>query len=281
MIGKIPDYDENERITINVGGRIFETKKSTLLSSESYFFHVMLSDRWTSKTENNEYFIDRSATYFDFVMDYLRYHEPLDRSLFSPLQVKLIEKEFDFYHLSAPFPQKVMELSTNISPVSYNFWGLVLTIKAKTDVTIAGFEVNLTQTTNCVNIYMVDYRLGNTFGNFKTPGWVSIYSNQNFKPNNNGQTFTPVCDGLKIDIVTGKEFSFYFHCKTTNGVDGTHSPNSAGGLIAPATYSNDGVPYIQNDHIALIRGVNTNSSTMFENANTNCFEWMGKVLYWV
>lgn len=48
------------KIKLNVGGKIFTTSKTTLLSVPGSYFHALLSSGKWLPDEDNEYFIDRS-----------------------------------------------------------------------------------------------------------------------------------------------------------------------------------------------------------------------------
>jgi len=272
-----------EFVSMSVGP-FFETKKATLLTEDNSFFTVMLSGRW-KPNEKNEYFIDRRSMYFEYVIDFLRYHEPLDMELFTSHEVKKINCEFEFYNLPCPFPMSVLSLQANVltrpwaNNIVYNFWGLVVTIRAKNTVVIDGFDMALASTTNSVQISYVKFNVGNKFDNFKTIGWEQIHKTDFFLPRSN--EFSPICKGLNIDITAGSEYSFHFHCKTSNGTDGQHSVGSAGGIMAPQTYNNDGNPYFEDQNIGIIRGVNLNGSLQYESANTNCLEMQGNIHYFV
>lgn len=57
----------------NVGGKTYCTTKTTLTNQGENFFSSLLSDRIPSlKDKDNNYFIDRNGTLFEFVLDFLR-----------------------------------------------------------------------------------------------------------------------------------------------------------------------------------------------------------------
>ena len=65
--------NNNSLITLNVGGKIFRTKMTTLLSERDTFFYFIVSQRLeNNENPNEELFFDRSYANFDFFMDYLR-----------------------------------------------------------------------------------------------------------------------------------------------------------------------------------------------------------------
>jgi hypothetical protein len=62
-----------KKIKLNVGGKVFATTLSTLLKEKDSFFSLMFSGQYcTDPDEDGEYFIDRSYTHFDKILNYLR-----------------------------------------------------------------------------------------------------------------------------------------------------------------------------------------------------------------
>ncbi|CAK4108131.1 unnamed protein product [Aphanomyces euteiches] len=60
-------------ITLDVGGTLFRTSKSTLLSVEGPYFHAMLgSGFWQSDGPNSTYFLDLDPLTFHHIMAFLR-----------------------------------------------------------------------------------------------------------------------------------------------------------------------------------------------------------------
>eukprot|EP01132_Coremiostelium_polycephalum_P004089 gene4089-5117_t len=63
----------NEWVTLNVGGRLFSTTRSTLLKDRESMLAKMFSDNWDSTRDSNGcYLIDRSPDYFSPIINYLR-----------------------------------------------------------------------------------------------------------------------------------------------------------------------------------------------------------------
>ena len=88
-------------ITLNVGGQIYTTSKSTLCSQKESMLAAMFSGHHKlEKMENGSYFIDADGKHFGIILNYLRgriiYSTDLleDRKTFMEL-----EKEADFYNL--------------------------------------------------------------------------------------------------------------------------------------------------------------------------------------
>lgn len=64
-----------ERVRLNVGGRVFETARATLLKTNSRFFADLLSTKSAGaldSTGGTLFFIDRSGYLFEFVLEFLR-----------------------------------------------------------------------------------------------------------------------------------------------------------------------------------------------------------------
>ena len=62
-------------ITLNVGGTIFTTTRTTLMREADSFFGRMFStefQNWSHKKLNGAITIDRSSRYFEIILDYLR-----------------------------------------------------------------------------------------------------------------------------------------------------------------------------------------------------------------
>jgi len=60
-------------ISINIGGKIFKTKLSTLLSEkDTYFYYIIAKRLENNEKVDDEMFFDRSYDKFDYFMDYLR-----------------------------------------------------------------------------------------------------------------------------------------------------------------------------------------------------------------
>eukprot|EP01133_Synstelium_polycarpum_P011992 gene11992-14008_t len=64
---------ENEWVTLNVGGRMFSTTRSTLLKDKDSMLAKMFGESWDStKDSNGSYLIDRSPEYFAPIINFLR-----------------------------------------------------------------------------------------------------------------------------------------------------------------------------------------------------------------
>lgn len=83
-------------LKLNVGGTIFETRRSTLVSG-SQFFEALLSDRWkgTACVTDEPLFLDRDPVGFGHVLNYLR-----DANY--PFPTSNYRHELDFYGVNHP-----------------------------------------------------------------------------------------------------------------------------------------------------------------------------------
>jgi hypothetical protein len=64
---------KDQIIKLNIGGKVFQTKMSTLYNVKDTLFYKLISTNVENNTElNKEIFIDRSYTYFPMILDYLR-----------------------------------------------------------------------------------------------------------------------------------------------------------------------------------------------------------------
>jgi len=60
-------------INLNIGGKMFKTKISTMKNIETSLFAKLINDRQTKNTSlTEEIFFDRSYTHFGFILEYLR-----------------------------------------------------------------------------------------------------------------------------------------------------------------------------------------------------------------
>ena len=57
-----------DKVTLNIGGVVFNTSKHTLLSQNSAFFEQLLSN------EEDIYFVDRDPGSFSILLNYMRQH---------------------------------------------------------------------------------------------------------------------------------------------------------------------------------------------------------------
>lgn len=97
---KCSEAAEN-KITFDVGGKIFSTSKETLLEiPNTYFFALISSDVW-KPDKNGVYFIDRDPKYFKIILNYLRIKK-IDYESLSDFEIKLLKKELDYFQINVP-----------------------------------------------------------------------------------------------------------------------------------------------------------------------------------
>lgn len=81
-------------LTINIGGKKFYITLKTILNNpDNVFFNLIITEQWNIK---DELFIDRSYTYFNVVISYLR-NGVVDLSLYSDEEIPSIKKEAEYY----------------------------------------------------------------------------------------------------------------------------------------------------------------------------------------
>ncbi|XP_072172543.1 uncharacterized protein [Diadema setosum] len=87
-------------IGLNVGGKIYETSKTTLTRQPGSFFTTLLSGSIPSaRDDRGNYRIDRDGKIFRYVLNYLRDNELILPEGFNELG--LLEREADFYQLKS------------------------------------------------------------------------------------------------------------------------------------------------------------------------------------
>jgi len=96
---------------VNVGGKIFQTTKDTLLKGSKFFRDLLSSQQSSANLVKDEeqaaLFIDRNPKYFELLLDYLRsgyLPSSKEEDLRSTLQ-----KEATFYGIDLPKPSKQQE----------------------------------------------------------------------------------------------------------------------------------------------------------------------------
>jgi hypothetical protein len=98
---KLEDFisEKDNTITLNIGGKKFLTKMSTLLKRKESLFHQLLNSYVSNNEEiPNEFFFDRSFKNFDTILDYIRTGQ-LNMKLFKNYEKQDIEEELEYYGL--------------------------------------------------------------------------------------------------------------------------------------------------------------------------------------
>jgi len=93
----------NDKIQLDVGGKIFATSRYTLTNGRSEFFTKLFTgDGNKLKTEEGTYFIDRNPSTFGFILDYLRGNE-LDTFELSTKEFKQLQSDVSFFGIKELF----------------------------------------------------------------------------------------------------------------------------------------------------------------------------------
>ena len=83
-------------ITLNVGGKIFQTKYNTLLSvKDTFFFKIIVSKKLDLQ---DPVFIDRNYKYFKYILTYLRYQK-VNLSKLDTHDINELLEEANFYEI--------------------------------------------------------------------------------------------------------------------------------------------------------------------------------------
>ena len=88
------DKIEDNRIIVNVGGKLFPTFRSTLTMKSTYF-EKRLSGRFSDDADDSEIMVDRDHESFSIILSYLRSGKLSVPS--GQLTVRLVLIEADFY----------------------------------------------------------------------------------------------------------------------------------------------------------------------------------------
>jgi phosphotransferase system HPr-like phosphotransfer protein len=114
-------HSKNEVVTLNVGGRLFATFKWTLMNYEHSYFFALLNSGIFLPGADGSYFIDRSPTHFELIIDYLRNGEFSKKKLkiITSLELEELIEECDYYLLPIPIMQ--WDLSPSRKPVNASF----------------------------------------------------------------------------------------------------------------------------------------------------------------
>lgn len=87
-------------IKLNIGGKIFQTKVSTLLSQKDTLFYKLVCANMEENTElNKEIFFDRNYRFFPLILDYLR-TKKYDLKGYSKYELEDLQGEAEYYGLT-------------------------------------------------------------------------------------------------------------------------------------------------------------------------------------
>ena len=106
-------------ITLDIGGKKFQTKLDTLLSmKDTLFYKLLLGGKLDLKSE---IFIDRSYFYFHYILSYLRNKKLIETSL-TTQQIDCLLDEANFYELQELI-DILAEMKREVKYVSFEFNG--------------------------------------------------------------------------------------------------------------------------------------------------------------
>lgn len=108
-------------VKLNVGGKIFQTKISTLLSVKDTLFSKLITNALDNKEPTNEFFFDRSFDYFHYILDYLRTKQFKPKGL-SKFDIDELKEEAEYYGISY-IDEIITELQKEVEFVSFSSSG--------------------------------------------------------------------------------------------------------------------------------------------------------------
>jgi len=105
-------------IKLDIGGKVYKTKLSTLLSVKNTLFYklIKLAQEKGEEELSKEFFFDRSYMHFPFILDYLRTTKFSLKGL-SKFDLDDIEKEVEYYGL-IEILEKIQDLKKEVEFVS-------------------------------------------------------------------------------------------------------------------------------------------------------------------
>jgi len=107
-------------IKFNVGGRKFETSKSTLLLIPNTYFYALLSSGNFQPDSKGYYFIDRNGSNFECILDFLRTGK-LRTSDLSQEQLLILEEDLDYFLISDKIdPELIPKVNTEPSKLKWD-----------------------------------------------------------------------------------------------------------------------------------------------------------------
>ena len=111
-----------ETINLNIGGKIFTTKKETLLKDPTCLFAVLLNGEYKDKPlVDNELFFDRPYHVFPIILDYLRFGK-INYKKYSKEQLQDIYCDSEYYEIT-DIRDYLYERTKDILPINMKFSG--------------------------------------------------------------------------------------------------------------------------------------------------------------
>jgi len=103
------------KIKLDIGGKIFATSKSTLLSIEGSYFHTLLSSGHWQPDEDGTYFVDRNPQFFDVILDYIRTGK-IDLTDLNHKELTKLKEDLDYFQIQLPSP--IQTISSDILDIN-------------------------------------------------------------------------------------------------------------------------------------------------------------------
>lgn len=111
--------NQTDIITLNVGGKIFQTKMDTLLSiKDTYFYKIIVSKKVDLL---DPIFIDRNYRLFRYILSYLRYQK-VNVSSLDTIDIEELLEEANFYDIEG-LAAYIEEARRDVKYVSFEFNG--------------------------------------------------------------------------------------------------------------------------------------------------------------
>jgi len=95
-------------VKLDVGGKIFKSGKSTLLSVPNSYFYALLSSGKFQPDSDGAFFVDRNPLNFDRILDYLREGE-LNTIGLNEYEMNRLKQDLEYYLLLEPNTEKPFE----------------------------------------------------------------------------------------------------------------------------------------------------------------------------
>lgn len=177
LLEKVDHYDsieqkvksqptKNDRIKLNVGGKIFCVSKKILIKEEgTYFLFVLSHPEQFLCDDDGAYFIDRNPKIFPYILDYLRDGEITEMEEINNVLVRKILKEAQFFKITGLI-EKFNFLIEKPKFIKYEYSGIY--IDAKSQDTLESIMDGNENTGICAI----------------SPGWIVLRLNRNVIINN-------------------------------------------------------------------------------------------------
>ena len=165
---RVQEYQRlaQDKVKLDIGGKIVSTTRQFLLSFSDSFFAVMLGDHWP-RGRDGTYFVDRTRTpAFDCMFNYMHTKE-LDVTRLSRKERDALIEEFDFYQVPPPphlakfqgrITNRVVRVADQLNiwgAITHNIWGAITPIP---NTSLLAFLVNHDVIIYCTREMQIKYR---------------------------------------------------------------------------------------------------------------------------